>query len=179
MRSSRQVFHDIKEEMRVELLSEFHDNFRRKAFFDRPWKPRKEAGWKSSKRGKRGSLLLVTGKLRRSLKAHVTSEGVTFTSAMPYAAMHNEGYEGEVTVPQHTRKASKAIRLVRGKQGLKRQRVAVRAHKVRSFRRFVRVPERRFVGNHPEVERRIQRIITKQVELYRGELDAYLQRHAK
>ena len=36
--------------MRVGLTAEFHENFRRKAFFDQPWKPRKESGWKSSRR---------------------------------------------------------------------------------------------------------------------------------
>lgn len=50
MRSSRQVYEEIREEMRVGLTAEFHENFRRKAFFDQPWKPRKESGWKSSRR---------------------------------------------------------------------------------------------------------------------------------
>ena len=50
MRSSRQVYEEIREEMRVGLTAEFHENFRRKAFFDQPWKPRKESGWKSSSR---------------------------------------------------------------------------------------------------------------------------------
>ena len=50
MRSSRQVFEEIREEMRVGLTAEFPENFRRKAFFDQPWKPRKESGWKSSRR---------------------------------------------------------------------------------------------------------------------------------
>ena len=180
MRSSRQVFQAIKEEMRVELTSEFHENFRRKAFFDRPWKPRKESGWKSSRRkSQRGSLLLVTGKLRRSLKSQVTSSGVAFSSAMPYASMHNEGFDGQITVPQHMRKETTSLRLIKGKRGLKRQRVKVRAHRVRSFKRRLHVPERRFVGNHPKVEQLIHHIIDKQVELYRGELDAHLRRHTR
>lgn len=94
------------------LTAEFHENFRRKAFFDQPWKPRKESGWKSSRRkSPRGTLLVATGKLRRSLKAQTTASGVLFTSAMPYVSMHNEGFSGEVTVPQHTRKATTAIRI--------------------------------------------------------------------
>lgn len=56
------------------LTAEFHENFRRKAFFDQPWKPRKESGWKSSRRkSPRGMLLVATGKLRRSLKAQTTA----------------------------------------------------------------------------------------------------------
>jgi len=177
MRSSRQVFEDIKQEVRVGLTSEFHENFRRKAFFDRPWKPRGEGGWKSSrKRAQRGSLLLVTGKLRRSLKGQVMPSGVSFTSAMPYASLHNEGFNGEVTVSQHTRKETTAIRLVKGKRGLKRKRVKVRSHKVRSFKRRLRMPQRRFVGNHPKVEELIQRIVTKHIDLWREELNARLRR---
>lgn len=177
MRSSRQVYEEIREEMRVGLTAEFHENFRRKAFFDQPWKPRKESGWKSSRRkSPRGTLLVATGKLRRSLKAQTTASGVLFTSAMPYASMHNEGFSGEVTVPQHTRKATTAIRLVKGKRGLQRKRVHVRAHQVRSFKRFVRIPERRFVGNHSKVEELIQRIVTKHVDLWREELNARLRR---
>ena len=161
----------------MELTSEFHENFRRKAFFDRPWKPRKESGWKSSRRkSQRGSLLLVTGKLRRSLKSQVTSSGVAFSSAMPYASMHNEGFDGQITVPQHTRKETTAIRLVKGKRGLKRKRVKVRSHKVRSFKRRLRMPQRRFVGNHPKVEELIQRIVTKHVDLWREELNARIRR---
>ena len=48
----------ILNDLRVELSDEFDRNFQRKAFFDRPWPPRKL--------GKKGSLLMVTGKLRRS-----------------------------------------------------------------------------------------------------------------
>ena len=98
---------------------------------------------------------------------------------MPYASMHNEGFSGEITVPQQTRKATTAIRLVKGKRGLQRKRVHVRAHQVRSFKRFVRIPERRFVGNHSKVEALIHRIIDKQIELYRGELDAHLRRSSR
>ena len=76
MRSSRQVYEEIREEMRVGLTAEFHENFRRKAFFDQPWKPRKESGWKSSRRkSPRSTLLVATGKLRRSLKAQKTASG--------------------------------------------------------------------------------------------------------
>lgn len=167
--------------MRVGLHAEFHENFRRKAFFDQPWKPRGDSGWKKAgkNRSERGSLLLVTGKLRRSLRAQATPTGVSFSSAMPYASIHNEGFEGWVNVPQHTRRETTAIRLVKGKRQLKRQKVRVRAHKVGSYKKFVRMPQRRFVGNHPEVEKLVRRIIDRQVEAFRGELDAHLRRHER
>ena len=47
----------ILNDLRVELSDEFDRNFQRKAFFDKSWPPRKMNG--------KGSLLMVTGKLRR------------------------------------------------------------------------------------------------------------------
>lgn len=53
---------DILKDMRVELSEEFDKNFQRKAFFTDAWKPRKD-------KKALGSLLVVTGAMRRSIKA--------------------------------------------------------------------------------------------------------------
>lgn len=76
----KRLMNDIK----VELQDEFDKNFERKAFFDRPWKPRTEYTT-------RGSLLLVTGTLRRSISAKVEGMRVVFLSSVGYASVHNEG----------------------------------------------------------------------------------------
>lgn len=52
---------DILKDMRVELSEEFDKNFQRKAFFTDAWKPRKD-------KKALGSLLVVTGAMRRSIK---------------------------------------------------------------------------------------------------------------
>ena len=78
----------ILTDLKVELSEEFDRNFERKAFFTKRWKDRKLDG--------RGSLLLTTGKLRRSIRAKVDKESVTWTSSEPYAAIHN--YGGRITV---------------------------------------------------------------------------------
>ncbi len=74
---------NILNDMRVELVEEFDRNFERKAFFTRKWKPRRI--------NRRGSLLIVSGALRDSIKAVVKGNGVAFTSNVPYAVAHNEG----------------------------------------------------------------------------------------
>lgn len=77
--------------LRVELLEEFGENFRRKAFFDRPWPERKmPAG--------RGTLLWVTGRMRRSLACHIVRRSALFFSSdTPYFSIHNRGGTVPVT----------------------------------------------------------------------------------
>lgn len=73
----------LANDIRVELSEEFDRNFDRKAFFDRPWPKRKRKG--------RGSLLLASGKLRRSIRSKVNSNySITWSTSELYAAIHNE-----------------------------------------------------------------------------------------
>lgn len=74
---------DILEDMRVELSDEFDRNFERKGFFSDKWKPRAHDY-------PRGSLLMVTGAMRRSTQGEVSGNGVRFTSSEPYTSLHNE-----------------------------------------------------------------------------------------
>ena len=66
---------DILKDMRVELTDEFDKNFQRKAFFTDAWKPRKD-------KKALGSLLVVTGAMRRSIKSEVVNHGVRFSSSL-------------------------------------------------------------------------------------------------
>lgn len=137
--------------MRVELTEEFDRNFERKAFFTKKWKPRTYPAT-------RGSLLIVTGKLRRSIRSQVQGDGVRFTSSVPYASIHNEGGEGTKSVKAHTRKSKK------GKS------YTVRAHS----RRFT-MPQRQFIGDGPETRKIIENIVKENVAL----IDKELVKHIK
>ena len=64
---------NILNDMRVELSDEFDKNFERKAFFTDAWKARKDT--KAN-----GSLLVVSGRLRRSIKGSVEGDGRTTSS---------------------------------------------------------------------------------------------------
>ena len=126
-------------DLRVELSDEFDRNFERKAFFSKRWTPRRYHNPK-------GTLLMVTGALRRSVKAHETDHGVRFTSNVPYATIHNEGGRGLKPVKAHYR---------RTKSG---KTASVKAH----MRRFD-MPQRQFIGDGPDTRRIVQSVITDNV----------------
>lgn len=141
---------DILNDMRVELTDEFDRNFQRKAFFTDKWKPR-------AKPYPRGSLLIVTGALRRSIKSEVAGDGVRFSSAVPYASVHNEGGTGYKQVKAHTRKSKKG------------NRYSVKAHK----RRF-NMPRRQFVGDGPRTQEIIQEVIDDNLKKFNLSLTDFL-----
>ena len=135
MIDAEQLKRNILNDMRVELSEEFDRNFTRKAFFTKKWKRRPDPNAK-------GSLLIVTGTLRRSIRSEVKGDGVRFTSAVPYASIHNEGGSGTKSVRQHTRTSRK------GRQ------YTVRAH----TRRFT-MPQRQFVGDGKRTQELIKGVI--------------------
>lgn len=137
---------NILSDMRVELTEEFDRNFERKAFFTDKWKKRANPNAK-------GTLLMVTGTMRRSIKSEVRGNGVRFSSAVPYAAIHNEGGSGTKTVKAHTR---------RGRKG--------KTHTVRAHRRTVTMPERRFIGDHQRVRNIIKGVIDRNIKQYKVSL---------
>ena len=138
--------------MRVDLTEEFDRNFTRKAFFTKKWAKRKDPH-------ALGSLLIVTGTLRRSIQAHQESNGVRFTSQVPYATLHNEGGSGSVTVRSHKRKSRKG-----------------KTHTVRQHQRTINMPQRQFVGDSKEVRDIIGRCIADNVQRYNKELTKALKK---
>lgn len=146
MRTGEQLKKDIIADMRVELAEEFDKNFTRKAFFTNKWKKRRNPN-------ALGSLLVVTGSLRRSIQAKETPDGVRFTSNQPYATLHNEGGKGSVTVRQHTRKSKKG-----------------KTYTVRQHNRAVNVPQRQFVGDGQDTQRIIKNVIDDNLEQYSQEI---------
>ena len=129
----------ILNDLRVELSDEFDRNFQRKAFFDRPWPPRKHIN-------RKGTLLLVTGKLRRSIRCTVGNDSVTWETSEPYAAVHN--YGGIVYVKPHHRTIHRNGKAIR-------QQVKGYSYKM---------PRRQFLGDHPEVRKRCDAIISRNLQ---------------
>lgn len=140
-------------DLRVELADEFDRNFQRKAFFSERWLPRRD-------KKARGSLLIVSGALRRSIEAHETATGVRFTSQVPYATVHNEGGTGYVTVREHQR----------------RHHATKKAYRVATYQRRQSVPQRQFVGNSPEVRAIVRSVCEQNLEDYAKQLTQYLRR---
>lgn len=152
MIDGEQLKRNILDDMRVELADEFDKNFDRKAFFTKNWKHRANPNAK-------GSLLMVTGTMRRSVKAEVRDNGVRFTSAVPYAAIHNEGGTGTKPVRQHTRTSRK------GKQ------YTVKAH----TRKFT-MPKRQFVGDGKRTQEIIKDVIADNVADFNMQLSKFIRK---
>ena len=149
--SGEQLKKDILSDMRVELTEEFDKNFERKAFFTNAWKKRKDP--KAN-----GSLLVVTGQMRRSIKSEVQGDGVRFSSSVPYATVHNEGGSGFVTVRQHQRKHYKTGKV----------------YTVRSHQRRVNIPQRQFVGDGQRTQEIIRGVIDDNVKQFNASLSNFI-----
>lgn len=142
---------DILDDMRVELSDEFDKNFERKAFFTDAWKARKDP--KAN-----GSLLVVSGRMRRSIKGSVEGDGVRFTSDTNYATVHNEGGSGFVTVRQHQRKHYKTGKV----------------YTVHSYQRRVNIPQRQFVGDGQRTQEIIRGVIDDNVKQFNASLSNFI-----
>ena len=127
-------------------------NFQRKAFFSDAWKPRKDP--KAP-----GSLLVVTGAMRRSIKSEVVGHGVRFSSSLPYTTIHNEGGKGTLTVRTHYRTSKKG------------KRYKVRAHK----RRF-NIPQRQFIGDGKETQQLIKNVIDDNLQQFSMSLAQFIRK---
>ncbi len=139
------LLRDILSDMKVELTDEFDRNFERKGFFDSKWAPRKNPSPKL-----KGTLMVVTGNLRKSLRAAVVGRGVRFTSPYLYADLHNRGGKFTQTVRAHSRTAKKT-----GKK-----------YTVKSYSRTGTMPQRQFIGDHQQVRGAISEIIYDNVSDY-------------
>lgn len=152
MIDGEQLKRNILSDMRVELADEFDKNFDRKAFFTKKWKQRANPNAK-------GSLLIVTGTMRRSIRAEIKGNGVRFSSAVPYAAIHNEGSTGTKQVRQHIRTSRK------GRQ------YTVRAHS----RKFT-MPKRQFVGDGKRTQEIIKGVIDDNVSDFNMQLIKFIKK---
>lgn len=107
------------------------------------------------------AILVKTGRLRRSIRL-ISVEGgriVIGTAGVVYAAAHNEGFSGTVTVKAHTRRAH-----TRRAGGKKKKKIAVPAVEVESHSRKMNVPQRQFIGRSRVLERAIVKAIENELK---------------
>lgn len=126
----------------VDVREEFDKNFERKGFFGKPWK-RSEHG------------LIDTGDLRKSLGVETTDTTATIYSDVEYAEIHNEG--GRIKVTEKMRKYFWARYAERKEERWK----AMALKKVGSY---IEIPERRFVGDAPEVRKTVEDVLAEELE---------------
>lgn len=134
------------------------DNFDMQSFNGIAWEKRKNPT-KWGKRDDEGrSLLIQTGKLRRSIRvSQILQDRVIITAGgadVPYAKAHNEGVSGmvEQNVKPFTRRSKKG-----------------KMHGVDGFRRSIHqnIPKRQFISGtneSPELRNRLKEIVKKELE---------------
>lgn len=173
----RRMLKDIS----VEVSSEFDRNFETQSFFGQAWQRHR------SPTRQDGHILVKTGALRRSISAKSDESSITFESTLPYAAIHNEG--GDIKVTARMKRFFWAMYykanggLGRRKDGtLRKDRKNTRLTTEAEFWKHlalmkvgsvIRMPRRRFIGNHPSLEEEVKAIIASRVEEFLNNPDTF------
>lgn len=143
-------------------------NFSKERFVRKDWHHQVHEKWPARKRKARGSLMVKSGRLKRSIqKLSSGDDFVIIGSDVPYAKIHNEGGRTTKTVyvKAHTRKISR--KAISEKTGRKlKKRVSSGTAKVSSHTRKMNltVPQRQFMGKSRALEIRMQRHLKKRVD---------------
>lgn len=152
---------NILQDLRVELSDEFDKNFSRGGFFNRKWKKK----WNGT-----DSHLIGVGTLRGSIKAQVSANAISFSSAVRYAAIHNEG--GEITV---TRKMKRFFWAMYQKTHQDRWKFAA----LKKVGSKIAIPQRQFIGESDEVSAIIEQVIVDNIDDYEKYFAAQLKKTKK
>lgn len=160
---------NIITDTKVKLSDEFDKNFERKAFFDKKWTTTKL-------HNRRGSLMLRSGMLRRSIQSPKTvSNGITWSSSQPQAKLLNEG--GVIVVTDKMRrffwamyyKTSGAMRQDVKKTSsnkIRNQKLSDEASQWKALALKkkgdrMNITQRQFLGHHPQVDKIIKEIVDR------------------
>lgn len=150
-------------DIEIKATELFDRNFEQQGFFGDKWKQRKN----NSDPG-RGILIgRGSGRLRKGIRAtkiegdrgnngSTMKTSIVWTFDVPYAKIHNEG--GTIKATQNVRPFS---RTVKGK-----------VQKVKSFSRKVniKIPQRQFIGDHPQLRAAIETIVDRNVKKFNDDL---------
>lgn len=137
----------LMKDIAIDLSDEFDKNFERKSFFGSPWRRRIIGG--------RGSLLVSSGRLRRSITHNVGSKYISWSSDAPYAKIHNEGGEIEITAK------------MRGWFWYMYSVTKMPIYKALGCKKVgdkIHIPKRQFIGDHPRVRQVIEQDTREWIE---------------
>lgn len=169
---------NILSDIRIDLTDEFDRNFERKAFFDKAWENSKIPNHK-------GSLLMRTGKLRRSIRSKQSNNDITWSSSLPYASLQNEG--GEIIVTERMKrffwamfyKANGAV-TASGKgernKRLSQEAQTWRALALQKVGAKMKVKQRQFIGDHTQVRQRVEQVVDHNIKELEKEIFNKLKR---
>lgn len=148
----------------------FHDSFNQQGWSgvtQEPWKKRKTD---KNKHDSGRAILTKTGRLNRSIRRFKADwNGIIVGTNEPYAGIHNDGFRGTEQVKQHFRIATRKVstrylkngRASRAKNAFKR--IKSTGHEVKSHSRQMNMPRRRFIGNSPYLDKKIERVFINEL----------------
>jgi len=146
----------------------FKDRFSAQAWTDEsasPWAARKPG----SKRNKGRAILINSGRLRNSIHIlYTTADSSTVGTEVPYAEIHNEGFNGVEQVSGFTRKKFKKSTVfstevfnIKSRKGRKSTIKSVSGEtEVKPFSRQMNMPQRRFIGESKLLVHKLEQMIT-------------------
>lgn len=153
-----QVFPKAAGKMALKFIN---GNFRSQSWEGRPWKKRR-----GGKRNARRAILVDTGALRRGNQMAVMPGAVRIFNDVPYAAAHNNGYYGTVSVKGHSRriygrfKVSSLSTRRTSKKRLESGKTSVKPHS-----RLMRIPRRQFAPTKERPSPTLNRSIRRYTQL--------------
>ncbi len=185
---TRAIFQSILRDIQVELGDEFDQNFERQAFFTQAWQRRKSPT-------RPGGLILVdSGGLRQSIRSDIRDSSIVFLTDHPAAAIHNEG--GEIKVTAKMKRFFRA-KFYESQGGFGRKKgdpnrptlpdgafyawtSKMSLNTISEFWRImalmkvgstIKIPQRKFLGTSPEVEKAVREIIEENLNEYINSID--------
>ncbi len=127
-------------------------NFSKERFVQKNWVDRGRVSWKKRQRKDKGSLMVRTGRLKRSIrKLSVNRNTIIIGTDVPYARIHNDGgsIKKNVRVREHSRRTRG------GKEA------TVTSHKRKMN---LTLPPRQFIGESAVLMRRLERQIERDLK---------------
>lgn len=169
---NKELMNRILKDIKVELSDEFDQNFKRKAFFDKPW-PKRQHSYP------RGTLMSVTNRLRRSFRGSASNASVQWRSDAPYAAIHNEGGKIAMTPrmrsffwAQYYKKSGMVSKTKGGKISASQRNVALSSeaqfykNMALSKKESFVIPQRKMIGNHKKVKETVDKVAVRAIKEY-------------
>lgn len=156
-------------DLRVQITDEFDRNFERKGFFDEKWPDTRMPN-------RRGSLMMRSGALRRSIKSTSTGNYIHFSSSLPYASIHNEG--GTITVTAKMKKYFWAM-YMKAAGGRKSKRMSQEADffKAMALKKVgskIKIAKRQFIGPHSDIDKAVDFVFKQHLSSFETQINNQL-----
>lgn len=142
----------LTQKLQADALRFIDDNFRNQSWEGKPWE----------KIARDGTILVHTAHLKNSFNGEQRPGEVRIYSNVPYAAVHNEGFEGQVSIPAHKR--SRYQKLKRGKKK------KISTGEVQAHTRNMKIKQRQFAPTASSPSPTLEKIVNQTIKEHFGNI---------